>query len=71
MADGRRLARTVWPTNGYLSQNDGRVHVGLGPDDRIEHAVVKWPGGGEQTVWELEAGSYVHVVERDSGVSGD
>ena len=36
--------------SGYLSQDDGRIHFGLGTATKIDKLVVKWPGGQEQTV---------------------
>lgn len=35
--------------SGYLSQDDGRVHFGLGAATEIDKIVVKWPSGREQT----------------------
>jgi hypothetical protein len=36
--------------SGYLSQNDARLHFGLGAATVIDKIVVKWPGGREQTL---------------------
>jgi hypothetical protein len=36
--------------SGYLSQNDPRLHFGLGAATVIDKIVVKWPGGREQTL---------------------
>jgi len=36
--------------SGYLSQNDGRMHFGLGAATQIDKIVVKWPSGREQTL---------------------
>src|SRR5262249_52854076 len=44
-AGGRR--RMAWRTGGgsYQSASDPRIHVGLGPADRIEAVEVTWPSG--------------------------
>ena len=36
--------------SGYLSQNDGRLHFGLGPATVVDKIVVRWPSGREQTL---------------------
>jgi len=36
--------------SGYLSQNDPRLHFGLGAATVIDKVVVKWPSGREQTL---------------------
>ena len=36
--------------SGYLSQNDPRLHFGLGTAGLIDKIVVKWPSGREQTL---------------------
>ena len=36
--------------SGYLSQNDPRLHFGLGAATVIDKIVVKWPSGREQTL---------------------
>ena len=36
--------------SGYLSQNDGRLHFGLGAATQVDKIVVRWPSGREQTL---------------------
>jgi hypothetical protein len=36
--------------NGYASQNQRRLHFGLGKDPRVEKAVIQWPSGQTQTI---------------------
>ncbi len=36
--------------SGYLSQNDGRLHFGLGAATQVDKIVVHWPSGREQTL---------------------
>jgi hypothetical protein len=48
--------------SGYLSQDDSRMHFGLGAATQIDKIVVKWPSGREQTI-EKQAVDRVLTVE--------
>jgi hypothetical protein len=48
----------------YLSQNDLRLHFGLGSETRVERVEVKWPGGGSQVEVGLKADQIVTIRER-------
>jgi hypothetical protein len=47
--DKRWTAERV-ASSGYLSQDDGRMHFGLGAATTIDKIVVHWPSGHEQTL---------------------
>jgi enediyne biosynthesis protein E4 len=47
---------------GYASQNQRRLHFGLGKAPRIEKAVVRWPSGTVQTI-EAPAAGQLHRVQ--------
>jgi enediyne biosynthesis protein E4 len=47
--DHRELQERV-AGSGYLSQNDARLHFGLGKAATIDKIVVRWPSGKEQTL---------------------
>jgi len=49
-ANGRTFWRQVMPTRGYLSQSELPVTFGLGSADRIDEAIVNWPGGSTQRI---------------------
>jgi enediyne biosynthesis protein E4 len=51
----------------YLSQNDLRLHFGLGNHDKAERAEVLWPDGKVEVLTNLTAGKYYYVRE-GSGV---
>jgi len=38
---------------GYLSQDDGRLHFGLGAATTVDKLIVHWPSGREQTLEKL------------------
>jgi hypothetical protein len=48
-AGGRRFVRMVQPGFSYLSSNDPRVHVGLGPSTQVDSVTVRWPDGSVET----------------------
>jgi len=48
--DGKEQLQQVSGGNGFASQNDRRVHFGLGKNPAIEKAVIRWPSGTEQTL---------------------
>ncbi len=52
---------------GYLSNNDPRLHVGLGPTQKIDRLVVRWPDGAKQTFADLEADRYI-TIDKNEGL---
>jgi hypothetical protein len=48
---------------GFISQNDLRVHFGLGMATRAEKLVIRWPGGTVETLSDLPANQYYFVRE--------
>src|SRR5204863_281144 len=57
---GRQL-KMVDGGMGFASQNDRRLHFGLGPTGRVDRAVIRWPSGTLQTL-EHPAADQLHVV---------
>jgi enediyne biosynthesis protein E4 len=51
--DGKEQLQQVSGGNGFASQNDRRIHFGLGKNPQIEKAVIRWPSGTEQTLENL------------------
>ena len=49
-------------SSGYLSQNEDRLHFGLGAATVVDKIVVHWPSGREQTL-EKQAVDRVLTVE--------
>jgi hypothetical protein len=49
-AGGKRQTAERVAGSGYLSQNDARLHFGLGAATTIDKIVVHWPSGREQTL---------------------
>ena len=49
--------------SGYLSQNDARVHFGLGSSATIDKLVIHWPSGREQTLEKVAVDRVLMVEE--------
>jgi hypothetical protein len=48
--DGRIQAQEVQGGNGFSSQNDRRLHYGLGASTKVDRIVIRWPSGRQQTI---------------------
>ncbi|MEO6816340.1 MAG: CRTAC1 family protein [Edaphobacter sp.] len=51
--NGQEQIQEVSGGSGFASQNDRRLHFGLGKNPRIEKAVIRWPSGKVQTLSSL------------------
>jgi hypothetical protein len=51
----------------YLSQNDLRVHFGLGSANKVEDLEIRWPSGGMQTLHGLAA-DRIYIVKEGEGI---
>ena len=47
----------------YLSQNDLRVHFGLGAVKKIDSVEIRWPSGKVETIKDLDADKFYSVLE--------
>jgi hypothetical protein len=50
--------------SGYLSQDDGRLHFGLGTAAKVDRITVTWPGGAQQVVQGVAANQAITVTEK-------
>jgi len=48
--NGQQQVQEVLGGSGFCSQNQRRLHFGLGKDPQIEKAVIRWPSGKIQTL---------------------
>jgi hypothetical protein len=53
----------------YLSQNDLRVHFGLGSATKVESVEIRWPSGATETLKNLAADNFYAVLEGKGIVS--
>jgi len=49
---------------GFCSQNQRRVHFGLGHHPKVEKAVIVWPGGKKQTLENPEINQLILIKEK-------
>jgi len=50
-------------TSGYLSQNDPRLHFGLGKNEVVEQIEIKWPSGQVQVLEKVKTNQILTVQE--------
>jgi enediyne biosynthesis protein E4 len=63
VAGGMTQTDEVHSGGSYLSQNDLRLHFGLGSADKIQSVTVRWPSGKEETVKDLAADKFYSIEE--------
>ncbi|MCE2441157.1 MAG: CRTAC1 family protein [Candidatus Latescibacteria bacterium] len=64
---GREQTREVRSGSSYLSQNDLRLHFGLGNYEAADSVRVRWPGGAVDRLGRLSADREIVVREGESG----
>jgi len=62
-AGGRTQVREVKAGSSYLSQNDTRLHFGLGGADRVDRLEVRWPSGRTEVLADVPVNSTVTLRE--------
>jgi hypothetical protein len=61
--NGQEQAQVVSGGSGFCSQNERRLHFGLGRNPRLEKALIRWPSGKVQTLEEPAAGRVYTIKE--------
>jgi hypothetical protein len=61
LSDGRKLRRELAAGSSYLSSEDPRLHFGLGGASAVRELRVRWPGGGETVLRDVEANQRLEV----------
>ena len=62
-SNGHRQVDEVRSGGSYLSQNDLRLHFGLGTASRVESIDVRWPSGQRTTLKDLAADRVLEIKE--------
>ncbi len=62
-AGGKRWTAEHVAASGYLSQDDARMHFGLGSADSIDKILIHWPSGREQTLEKQPVDRVIPVEE--------
>lgn len=65
----RRYTRHLIPAGGYQSSGHARIHLGLGPETRVERFEVRWPDGREEVFAGSDAGRLIELVRGSGGGS--
>jgi hypothetical protein len=53
--------------SSYLSQNDLRLHFGLGASDKMNEVSVRWPNGETEVLRDVPA-DFIYTVVEGSGI---
>jgi enediyne biosynthesis protein E4 len=63
LAGGRKQLAERGAGSGYLSQDDGRIHFGLGSAAKADKLTIRWPSGQEQVLENLAVDRVLTVQE--------
>ncbi|HTG29534.1 MAG TPA: CRTAC1 family protein [Methylomirabilota bacterium] len=63
VAGGMTQTQEIHSGGSYLSQNDLRVHFGLGTAEKISSVEIHWPSGKVENLGDLAADHYYSVLE--------
>ena len=63
VAGGMTQTDEIHSGGSYLSQNDLRVHFGLGSATKIDSLEIRWPSGKVETLTNLDADKFYSVLE--------
>ena len=58
-----RQRRVVDGGSGFASQNDRRLHFGLGRHEWVDRVVIHWPSGSQQVLQHPPIDDFVTVTE--------
>jgi len=64
LAGGNRQQHERTAGSGYLSQDDPRVHFGLGTAAKVDRLTVSWPSGNRQAIENLPADRVITIEEK-------
>ena len=64
------LVDEVRSGSSYISNNDMRVHFGLGAATKIDSVVVRWPNGRLETFADLPVDA-IHILKEGSGTAAE
>jgi hypothetical protein len=63
VAGGMTQTDEIHSGGSYLSQNDLRVHFGLGSATKIDSLEIHWPSGATETLKDLAPNEFYSVLE--------
>jgi hypothetical protein len=63
VAGGMTQTDELHSGGSYLSQNDMRMHFGLGNATKIDTLEIRWPSGKVEALKDLEADKFYSILE--------
>lgn len=63
IAGDKRWTAERIAASGYLSQNEGRLHFGLGAANKVDKLIIHWPSGRKQTMGALAVDRILTIEE--------
>jgi enediyne biosynthesis protein E4 len=63
VAGGMTQTEEIHSGGSYLSQNDLRIHFGLGSATKIDRLEIRWPSGATDLIKDLAADTFYAVLE--------
>ena len=67
----RTLRRDVRTAYSYCAANDPRIHIGLGPHDRVEDVTIRWTDGTVERFGDFEADRIVFLRRGQNTADGN
>jgi hypothetical protein len=61
--DGRQQVQQVSGGSGFCSQNQRRLHFGLGKNPQIDRAEIRWPSGKIDKIEKPAVGQVLRIKE--------
>ena len=58
----------LYPVRGFKSSVDTRLHIGLGNTEIIDSILIKWPGGGKTTLYDVEVDRILKLTKPEAPV---
>jgi len=71
VAGGMTQTQEIHSGGSYLSQNDLRVHFGLGRAEKIASVEIRWPSGKAENLGELAVDHFYSVLEGEGVVPAE
>ncbi len=65
---GKKQQRWYYPSNGYSSQTESQLLIGLGKNTDVEEVTVRWPLGHEEKFSALAINKYHKLTEGETCV---
>ena len=66
--NGRRMSAEIQGASSFISQNDSRLHFGLGDRTRYDGIEVRWPGGARER-FSGGAANEIRVLKQGGGTA--